>query len=83
MMAGLASGLVYFSFTSIEPILAQRLIEFDLSQMEIGFFFAICPLFYITGSMMVQYVPKQIERRVTLSVGAVLSFIGFLFVGPS
>jgi hypothetical protein len=67
----------------MEPILAQRLVQFKLSAVEIGIFFAICPMFYISGSMMVQFIPKQIERRLTITIATVLSFICFLFVGPS
>jgi MFS family permease len=78
-----AAGLCYFAYSSMEPILARRLTDFNLTQMEIGMFFAICPVFYITGSLLVQLIPKQVERRLTIVVFSLLNFICFLFVGPS
>lgn len=83
LFGGIAASLTYVAYTAMEPILAQRLVDFNLSKMEIGLFFAICPMFYITASMLVQYIPKFIERRVTIAVASILNMIFFLLVGPS
>jgi hypothetical protein len=32
---------------------------------------------------MVQFIPRWIEKRVIILVAAFVSFIGFIFVGPS
>ena len=32
---------------------------------------------------MVQYLPKQIEKRLIIILSSILSFFGFLLVGPS
>ena len=67
----------------MEPILANRLVEFNLSQLQIGFFFGIWPVFYIPASIAVQFVPSYIEKRVTIILSAIMSGVAFIFVGPS
>ena len=82
-MAALSSALCYFNFGFMEPILAERLVEFNLNTIERGLFFAILPVLYIPATIMVQYVPQSIEKRFTIIVSAFGSGIAFLFVGPS
>lgn len=82
-MAALSSALCYFTYSFMEPILAERLVEFDLSSMQIGFFFAIWPVFYIPSSIGVQCLPARIDRRVIIIVSAFFTAIAFIFVGPS
>ena len=67
----------------MEPILAQRLTEFRLNTMQIGWFFAIWPIFYIPASILVQYMPNSIEKRVTIICSTLMSAVAFAFVGPS
>ena len=52
-MAALSSALCYFTYSFMEPILAERLVDFDLNSMQIGLFFAIWPVFYIPASITV------------------------------
>ena len=82
-MAALSSALCYFTYSFMEPILAERLLDFDLTSMQIGLFFAIWPVFYIPASITVQYVPRWIDKRVTIILSAFMSGIAFIFVGPS
>ena len=82
-MAALSSALCYFNFGFMEPILAERLVEFNLNTIERGLFFAILPILYIPATVMVQYVPQSIEKRFTIIVSSFGSGIAFLFVGPS
>ena len=82
-MAALSSALCYFTYSFMEPILAERLLDFDLSSMQIGFFFGIWPIFYIPASIAVQYIPRNIDNRVTIIISAFLTGIAFIFVGPS
>ena len=67
----------------MEPILARRLVEFNLTQLQIGYFFAIWPIFYIPASIMVQFVPQYVEKRVTIILSAIMSGVAFIYVGPS
>ena len=82
-MAALSSALCYFTYSFMEPILAERLVEFDLSSMQIGLFFATWPGFYIPASIGVQYFPQRIDKRVTIILSAFMTTIAFVFVGPS
>jgi MFS family permease len=82
-MAALSSALCYFTYSFMEPILAERLAEFDLNSMQIGLFFAIWPVFYIPASITVQYFPRRIDKRVTIIISAFFIGIAFIFVGPS
>ena len=82
-LAALSSALCYFTYSFMEPILAQRLVEFNLTQLQIGSFFAIWPLFYIPASIAVQFVPHYVEKRVTIILSAIMSGVAFIFVGPS
>ena len=67
----------------MEPILAERLTDFNLTSMQIGLFFAIWPVFYIPSSIIVQYLPKTVDKRVTIILSCLISGVGFIFVGPS
>jgi len=81
--AALSSAMTYFAYSFMEPILAKRLTDFSLSPMQIGLFFAIYPVFYIPSSIAVQFIPRYIEKRVTLIISALLTGVAFCFVGPS
>jgi len=50
----------YFLFVYSEPILALRVDEFNLTQNQIGLFFAVQPVFYIVMSIVVQWTPRSI-----------------------
>ena len=67
----------------MEPILATRLLDFELTTTQIGLFFAILPIFYIPSSVAVQFFPTWIEKRVTMILAALFSSFSFLFIGPS
>ena len=82
-MAALASSLVYFCYSFMEPILAERLTDFDLTSMQIGIFFAIYAIFYIPSSVVVQFLPKRVDKRFTIILSSLLTGVSFLFVGPS
>ena len=82
-MAALSSALCYFTYSFMEPILAKRLTDFELTSLQIGLFFAIWPVFYIPASVMVQYMPRWVDRRVTIILSAFFSGVAFIFVGPS
>jgi len=51
--------------------------------MQIGLFFAIWPIFYIPSSIAIQYVPRWVDKRFTIIVASFLTFVAFIFVGPS
>ena len=51
--------------------------------MQIGLFFAIFPLSYIPCSLIQQYVPKKIDKRLRMIFASVLNAFALLCVGPS
>jgi MFS family permease len=67
----------------MEPILALRMEEFNLSQDKIGLFFTIYPLFYILTNLLYAYFPLNVSRRYTLITASLLSAFVNLLVGPS
>jgi len=82
-MAGLSSALTYFTYSFMEPILVKRLSEFSLQPVQIGLFFAIWPLVYIPASVLVQYFPSTIQKRVIIFTACTGMAFSFFFVGPS
>lgn len=53
LFACLSATLGYFLYGFMEPVLAFRANEFNLSQVQIGIFFIIMPIFYIPTSVYV------------------------------
>jgi MFS family permease len=60
LLSAFSGTLGYFLFSFMEPILALRAEEFKLTQVQIGLFFIINPIFYIPTSIFVQKVPKGV-----------------------
>ena len=76
--------LGYFLYGFLEPILAMRVKEFDLTQVQIGVFFIVMPIFYIpVSSVVVPSLPSSISKRAIMILGALASFFGNLLQGPS
>ena len=81
--AACSGTLGYFLYGFMEPVLAFRVKSFNLSQVQVGLFFVIMPIFYIPTSIYVQNVPNGVEKRAIIIVTAFLLFFANLFVGPS
>lgn len=81
--AAMSGTLGYFLYGFMEPVLAFRVSAFQLSQVQIGLFFIVMPVFYIPTSVLVQRVPNGIEKRAVLIIASFLSFFTNLCVGPS
>ena len=82
-MATLSGALSYFPYALMEPILALRLTDFDLTSMQIGIFFAIWPTFFLTSSQIAKHFPKRVDKRVPLMLSTLLSGMIFFLIGPS
>jgi hypothetical protein len=67
----------------MEPILAIRLGDFNLTTIQIGIIFAIMPFFYTLVCVLYSYVPQCIEKRLLMMMTALLSFPTNLLTGPS
>ena len=51
--ASVSGALGYFLYGFMEPILAFRMKDFNLDQVQIGLFFVVMPIFYIPTSILV------------------------------
>ena len=54
-----------------------------MSTFEVGLLFTIVPATYIPAMVLVQYVPKRVDKRITLTVAAALLGVSTFFNGPS
>ena len=73
----------YFMLAFMEPILALRLLDFDLKSWQTGLFFGIWAMTYIPISFTILWLPKKISRRVTIIVCTLLCALAFILAGPS
>lgn len=83
MLAALAASVSQFIYSYMEPILAKRLEDLDLTQVQIGWFFMILPASYIPGSIGLDYLPKTWDKRGIIMFGACGCGLSLFLVGPS
>jgi MFS family permease len=70
------------SWSFLEPILAKRLLTFNLGKREIGVMFALSNLVYVPTAFCIQYVPmRYIEKHTIIAISIILTPIGVLLVG--
>ena len=66
----------------LEPILAKRLVHFDLGKKQIGFMFALSNIVYVPSAFFMQYVPlKNVKKHTIVAMSTLLTPIGVLLVG--
>ena len=70
-------------FSQLEPILALRMNDFNLSSVQTGAVLAVLPFIYIFGTLLVPCLPSWIDKRVTLMLSNVLMGVFTFFIGPS
>ena len=83
VFAAIAGGYAYCHFCIMEPILAQRLTQHNLTTMQIGLFFSIFPAFYISCSLLMPLFSPKIDKRVRMILSAVIYGVACLLIGPS
>jgi hypothetical protein len=83
LLAALSSAIVYFMCCCLEPILAIRLLDFNLNSVQIGLFFTIWSITYIPASIAVQYVSRKIEARLIIIGACIGCGLAFFVTGPS
>lgn len=79
-MGGMMANILY---CFMEPVLAFRLSEFDISSFQIGMFFSIQPISYIILSFSISWFTKMYSNRGLIMIGAVLCGFSMFLVGPS
>ena len=83
VFASIAPALAMSHFCSMEPILAERLVDKNLTKIQIGIFFSIFPGVYVLCSSTMHVIPNKVEKRVRIISGYVLNCVAFFLVGPS
>jgi len=82
-MSALAGTTVQFIYSYMEPILAKRLEEVQLDQVQIGWFFMILPAAYIPSAIALDYLPKNWDKRKVIIIGMICCALSLFCVGPS
>lgn len=83
LFAGLGGLMAMFMFCFMEPVLAFRLQEFNISPFLIGIFFSIQPVSYVVLSMGITWFTGNFANRGLLMAGGLLSSLCMAFVGPT
>ena len=81
--AAISATVVYFVYGTLEPILALRLLDYDLEYVATGVVFGIFPLTYLIGTLLFTCdIPKWIARRVMIITSLFILSVATCFVGP-
>jgi cyanate permease len=69
---------------SNDPILAKRLLRFDLGKREIGVMFALSNIIYVPTAFFIQYIPKRyVQKHTIISISILLTPVGVLLIGAN
>lgn len=82
-MSALAAFWAYFNYWYLEPVLALRLMEFDLSPTVIGLFFWIPALSYMVSCFWVSWFTSRFDPKLVIAAGMGLWGLSQFLVGPS
>ena len=75
--------VVNFSgFTFIYAAIVKHMETFGCGPTTAGFFIAEITLSYFASMVLLNFLPKKIDRRVWLFLGCLLEFISFFLAGP-
>lgn len=83
LIASMGGMMSNFMYTFMEPVLAFRISQFNVSAFQIGMFFSIQPISYIILSFTISYFTGKYANRGIIMLGALFASFSMLFVGPS
>lgn len=83
LLAAMGGMMSLFMYCYMEPVLAFRIEEFDISAFGVGMFFSIQPISYILVSFTISWFTKLYANRALIIVGGVLCAFSMSLVGPS
>lgn len=83
LIASMGGMMSNFMYTYMEPVLAFRIAEFDVSKFQIGMFFSIQPISYIILSFTISWFTKNYANRGLIMMGGVLGAFSMFLIGPS
>ena len=84
LWAALTGALASVTFGELEPILSLRVLDYGVSDFQIGLIFGITPLAYAIGCILTPLIPRWVESRVimitaTVCVGLMTGLINPFF----
>ena len=81
--ATIALIVINFSgFTFIYVSLEEHLKEFGSGPVITGFFIAELTMSYFLSMILLNFLPKKVDRRIWLILGTMIEFLSFFLVGP-
>ena len=75
--------IVMVSYGFLLPTIQFHLESFSVSSDKAGYFFSICTFSYIISSLIVSFLPKNLNKPRVMLFGCMLLAIGYLFIGPN
>ena len=83
VFAGLSGSMSYLLYGYLEPVLAIRLDDFNMDQIQISLIFCVITVFYVPSCVLVAYIPKSVEKRLILILATFGCVAANLVQGPS
>lgn len=83
ILASMGGMMANFMYWFMEPVLAFRLSEFNITPFAIGMFFSIQPISYIIVSFTISWFTKYYANRGLIMIGAIWGAFSMMLVGPS
>lgn len=78
LLASMGGMMANFMYCFMEPVLAFRISEFDISPFAIGMFFSIQPISYIIVSFTISWFTKYYANRGLIMLGALCGAFSML-----
>ena len=73
----------FSGFTFIYVSLEEHLKEFGSGPIITGFFIAELTMSYFLSMILLNFLPRKIDRRIWLVLGTMIEFLSFFLVGPN
>lgn len=83
ILAGMGGMISVFMLCYMEPVLAFRLEEFNISPTYVGTFFSIQPVSYVILSFTITWFTDMFSNRGLLMFGGLFCGLSMVLVGPS
>ena len=83
LLGSMGGMMANFMYCYMEPVLAFRISQFDISSFAIGMFFSIQPISYIFVSFTISWFTKIYANRALIMGGAWFWALSMCLVGPS
>ena len=82
LWAALTGALATTVYGELEPIMSLRVLDYGVSDFQIGLIFGIAPLTYAVGCFLTPFIPKWVESRVTMIIGTIFVGLSMGLINP-